>query len=226
MNRLFLYLLMGFLPISIAWSGEQQSSPQSITINTADEGVVDALMHKRGNHAVVLAYGAIFNKESWQGLVKTLSDKGFTTLALDFRGYGRSKPGTNSDALYEDILASVRYLRQYGAVIVSVVGASMGGAAAAHAVVNAKAGEIDQLILLSPVSIAQPKRLKSDILFIASRNEPMVGSIKAMSGKAPASKKLVLLVGRAHAQHIFNTDQSEKLTSEVIHFLVEADTND
>jgi dienelactone hydrolase len=63
--------------------------------------------------------------------------------------------GSDSRALFEDVLAAVRYLRSQGVRRVAVLGASMGGGgAAAEADVRAAPGEIDRAILLSPVPIA------------------------------------------------------------------------
>ena len=162
----------------------------------------------------MLGHGAVFNKESWSTFAEELAAKGFTVLAIDFRGYGKSEPGTNRNALYEDILGAVRYLREQRASKVSVIGASMGGNAAAKASVAAKTDEIDKLVLLSPAGIDQPGSLRGDKLFIASKNESMASDIKAMFEKAPDPKRIVLLEGAAHAQHIFKTSQAKQLTKD------------
>ena len=39
--------------------------------------------------------------------------------------------------------------------------------------------------------------------------------------RAPEPKQLVILEGSAHAQHIFNTDQGERLMREILRFLTE-----
>ena len=76
-------------------------------------------------------------------------------MAIDFRGYGKSTAGAAKEARFEDILAAVRYLRGLGVRRVAVVGASMGGGAAAEAATRAP-GDIDRLVLLSPVPIEHP----------------------------------------------------------------------
>jgi alpha-beta hydrolase superfamily lysophospholipase len=176
-------------------------------------------MYGEGDHAVVLAHGAIFNKESWDTLARLLSSKGLKVLAIDFRGYGKSKAGSKGRALYEDILAAVRYLHREGSKRVSVIGGSMGGGATAQAAVEAYEGEIDRLIFLSPAPIQNPDLIKGNKLFIASEDERLVSRIKKQYKNAPEPKKLVLLKGSAHAQHIFKTDQSEQLTKLILEFL-------
>jgi esterase/lipase len=59
--------------------------------------------------------------------------RGHQVLAIDFSGYGRFTAGADSHALFEDVLAEVRYLHSHGVARVSVLGASMGGGAVAEA---------------------------------------------------------------------------------------------
>lgn len=94
-----------------------------------------------------------------------------------------------------------------------------GGGAAAEAAVKASEGEIDRLILLSPVPTQNPDLIKGSKLFIASEDEKPVSRVKEQHKNAPEPKKLVLLKGSAHAQHIFKTDQSEQLTGLILEFL-------
>src|SRR5262249_21664923 len=150
---------------------------------------------------------------------KELAGRGHQVLAIDFRGYGKSTPGAVKEARFEDILAAVRYLRGRGAGQVTVVGASMGGGAAAEAATGAAAGGIDRLIPLSPAPIEHPERIGGRKLFIASAREPSVERVKEQYEHAPEPKQLLLLPGTAHAQHIFATDQAERLTTAIDDFV-------
>ena len=217
MKTRLILLLCSTLVHQTLWAAE--SGGLDVSFETADQGLVHALLYKNGDSAVVLAHGAVFNKESWKPFRSALSDSGLTVLALDFRGYGKSLAGTRPDALYEDILAAVRYLKRNGAGRVSVLGASMGGGAAAQAAVHSVAGEIDKLVLLSPVPIGHPERMHANSLFIASRGEGLVSGIQAQFDRAPEPKRLVLLDGSAHAQHIFKTEQAAELTRVIVDFL-------
>ena len=74
-------------------------------------------------------------------------------------------------------------------------------------------------MLLSPAPVATPERVGGDKLVVASEHEPAVDRIKALYEKMPEPKRLVLLPGTAHAQHIFATEQGERLTATITDFL-------
>ena len=198
---------------------------------TDDGGVVYADLYGRGERGVVLAHGGRFTKESWTEQAQVLSEAGFWTLAIDFRGRGQSRSGSGAasgdDGAYYDVLAAVRYLRRRGAQRVSVVGASFGGEAAARASVEAALGEIDRIVLIAHSPISEPEHIKGRKLFITSRDDfsgsgtLRLPSIRDQYERAPDPKELVILDGSAHAQHMFSTDQGPCLLSEILRFLSE-----
>ncbi len=116
--------------------------PEQVEFTTADGGRISADWYPGGKRAVILAHGAIFNKESWRAQAKQLVSAGISVLAINFRGYGKSIAGKNKSALEEDVLGAVNYLNELGYDTVSVLGASMGGDACARAAVKAPAGKI------------------------------------------------------------------------------------
>src|SRR4051794_26133383 len=100
------------------------SAQQRIVFPAEDGGRVCADLYGRGAHAVVLAHGGRFNKESWRDQAAALVSKGFRVLAIDFRGFGCSTGPGQADfdnAPFEnDVLAAVRYLKAHAATGVSV----------------------------------------------------------------------------------------------------------
>lgn len=200
-----------------------QPAPRQVSFETADGATIVAEVYGQGTDAVVLAHGAAFNKESWKALAQDLARGGHLVVAIDFRGYGASTQGREDKALYQDVLAAVRYARAQGAKTVGVLGASMGGGASARAAVAARAGEIDRLMLLAAVAIEHPENMKAGrFLFVASRDEPMAPSVAGQFERAPEPKRMEWLDGSAHAQHVFKTGQAAKLTALVIEFFAPA----
>jgi len=206
-------------------------APRSVSFPTDDGGSVDADEYGAGERAVVLAHGARFQKGSWAKEAAAFAKGGLRVLAIDFRGYGRSKPGTSppgsEEGLALDVLAAVRYLRASGAKRVSVVGGSMGGGAAAQAAVECRPVEIDGLVLLAHSPIAHPEKLQGRKLFVVARDDTdgsghrRLDRIREQYDKAPDPKQLLVLDGSAHAQFLFATDQGPQLTSEILRFLNE-----
>lgn len=200
----------------------------TVSFPTDDGGLVYADVYGRGDRAVVLAHGGQFNKESWKQQAQTLVAAKFRVLALDFRGYGKSRGPGDADPmdapLYLDVLAAVRYLRKTGATRVSVVGASMGGWAAGDASIASQPGEIDRLVFLGSAPSGPANKLKSPSLFIVARNDtsgdgPRLPAIREQYEKAPKPKELIILDGFAHAQFLFQTDQADRVMREILHFL-------
>ena len=215
MLRLFFWILL-------IWPNTHVFA-QEVHFTTADNAKIYAEYQQRGSHAVLLAHGAIFNKESWEKFAQHLLAKNYTVLAIDFRGYGKSTQGRMARALEEDILAGVQFLKTRSHIKkITVLGASMGGAAAAKANIKANKNSIDQLILLSPANTYPPEKLQGQLLFIASAEEYLAPAIKTAYAKAPQPKTLQLIPGSAHAQHIFKTPQAAHLTAIILQFLQQA----
>ena len=177
---------------------------------------------------IVLAHGGRFNKESWATQARTLAEAGFRVLALDFRGYGKSRGPGDSDPmdapLHLDVLAAVRYLRQTGTKRVSVIGGSMGGGAAGDASIASRPGEIDRLVFLGAAPNGPADKLKSPALFIVARDDasadgPRLPRIREQYERAPQPSELIILDGSAHAQFLFQTDQGERVMREILRFL-------
>jgi pimeloyl-ACP methyl ester carboxylesterase len=200
-----------------------------VSFPTEDGGKVCADLYGRGARGVVLAHGGRFNKESWRSQANLLASKGFSVLAIDFRGVGCSMgPGQGDfdNAPFEnDVLAGVRYLKAHGAKTVSVVGGSFGGGAAGDASIKSARGEIDRIVFLGAAPNLPAEKLKSRALFIVARDDsngagPRLPGIRAQYEKTPGQKELIVLEGSAHAQFLFQTDESDRVMQEILRFLL------
>jgi len=211
------------------------SAQEHVSFPTQDGGFIYADLYGTGDRGVVLAHGGRFNKESWAKQARVLEKAGFRVLAIDFRGYGQSRGPGQADPLgaplHFDVLAAVRYLRKTGAKTVSVVGGSMGGGAAGDASIIAEPGEIERLVFIGCGGSDQPDKMKGRMLFIISRDDlgsgdiPRLPRVREQYAQAPGPKELIILEGSAHAQYIFETDQGERLMSEILRFLSDRQEN-
>jgi pimeloyl-ACP methyl ester carboxylesterase len=201
---------------------------QTVSFPTEDGGTIYADLYGKGDRAVVLVHGGQFNKESWQKQAGVLMGAGFHVLAIDMRGYGKSRgPGDSApmDApMYLDVLAAVRYMRAAGAKTVSIVGGSMGGGAAGAASIASRPGEIDRIVFLGASPDGSADKLKSATLFIVAKDDanedgPRLPGIRAQYEKAPQPKELMIVEGSAHAQFLFQTDQADRVMNAILRFL-------
>jgi pimeloyl-ACP methyl ester carboxylesterase len=203
-------------------------TPEHVSFVTEDGGLIYADIYGNGDRGVVLAHGGRFTKESWQPQAQSLARAGFRVLAFDFRGFGKSHGPGDSDMdtapMQLDVLAAVRYLRKNGAKTVAIVGGSFGGGAAVDAAIAAQPGEINGLVLLAADWNGPAERIKPPLLVIVARDDAndeglRLPRIRAWFDKAPQPKKLLVLEGSAHAQFLFQTDQSDRVMREVLQFL-------
>lgn len=192
-----------------------------VTFQAPDGGAIQALLYQPSGSSrggVVLAHGAAFNKESWADLAPQIAARGFTALALDFRGYGASKPGSaGPQAREQDVLGAIHYLKSKGEKRIALIGGSMGGGAVLDAAASGQAGEIGLIIGLSPANPRQPQNVKAGRIVVAyGEKEPGAAAIKRNMEALPGNKEIKALPTDSHAQNIFKTDQDPALTKLIL----------
>ncbi len=205
------------------------TGPRSIAIPMPDGGPLQADVYGSGERTVVLAHGGRFDRSSWKPQAEALTAAGFRVVAIDFRPAVESRAGRETPCLYDagclakDVLAAVRYLRESAAKTIAVVGASLGGGAAAQAAIDAP-GAINRVVLIAHMEVDRPEKLAVPALFILARDDasgsgPRLPGIREQYRKATGPKELVLLDGGAHAQFLFATPQGDRLMREILQFV-------
>lgn len=198
---------------------EPAESPAIVEYRTSDNVRIEAaLFETDATRAVVLAHGAVFNKESWYPLARRLRNEGVTVLSINFRGYGGSETATRQGDLHLDVLGAVKYLADAGYDHVALVGGSMGAGAILRAMEARTPAEADRIVILAGAGppIRSEKIVK---LFIATEGDPIGSAMRETYATSSDPKTLSLLEGSAHAQHIFKTDQGEELTRRIVQFV-------
>jgi dienelactone hydrolase len=196
------------------------AEPSEVRFPTPDGQTRVALLYAGGPHAVVLAHGGVFDKESWSEQAAALVDAGLTALAFDFRGYGEG-PGEPTYGLpgkENDVLGAIAYLDDAGYERISVVGGSMGGQFSIAAA--AASDRIDRLVLLAPGGAEHAADIRArSILFITSENDRLRAEVDRAYRAAPEPKRIEIVPGDAHAQHLFATDQGPAVTELIVAFV-------
>ena len=205
---------------------------QTITISLPDgHSSIQVDVYGSGDRGLVLAHGGRFGKESWSPQAQILAQKGFTVLAVQFRGDKKNADGsTSAEGAYEDntadVLAAVRYLHSKGVRSVSAIGASLGGDAVGDADAQSNPGEFDRVVFLGSEGGSHPEMLKGRKLYLVARDDtsgdgPGLPGIKAHYAQAPQPKKLIVVNGSAHAQYLFGTDQGPHVLNEIVKFITQ-----
>jgi non-heme chloroperoxidase len=107
---------------------------------------------------IVLVHGFPFNGRIFDAQTTELSERGYRTVTIDLRGFGRSDKtwaGNDYDTWAKDIRTVIETLDLRDAAL---VGFSMGGAVAAHYAATQTDGRVTKLILLAAAApIAAPR---------------------------------------------------------------------
>lgn len=177
-----------------------------------DTGAGEALVWGEGSYGVLLAHGAAFDAASWTDQALEIAALGTTVLALE-------------DISAEGITAGVAYLQEeVGVDEVALVGGSA-GADAILRLLGDQPDLPDQLITLSANSAVEglgeyPK------LFIASEEESVADASTTMAeaGFGPDDEALIL-PGSAHAQNLFDSEQSDAVLEAMLQRIQEFGTS-
>ncbi len=137
---------------------EQTQKPSNDIEFTTIDGVTikGTFLEGNSNSAVLLLHELGKDRTEYNAFVQKLNEKGFTTLAIDFRGHGESgldyKEFTNDDwqGLLNDVDSAVKYIRRTDKDVndITIIGASIGAnAALIHA---SQDNTVNQVVLFSP----------------------------------------------------------------------------
>jgi alpha-beta hydrolase superfamily lysophospholipase len=197
----------------------QNNDFELVHFKTEDGGNIEAALFTSNSKKIIIyAHGAIFNKESWYFLAEEFQKQNVAGISIDFRGYGNSKSGRTNNKLY-DILGAINYAKINGYANINIIGGSMGGAAVLSAL-DQNDGNIDKVVLMAPAGGPPLKSDKINKLFIVSKNEGMMNSVVKIYKASANPKKLKEYSGTSHAQHLFNSKQADKVTRQLISFIV------
>jgi pimeloyl-ACP methyl ester carboxylesterase len=201
-----------------------ESGPREVTFETDDGITLSGTLFGDGEIAAVLSHMRPSDQTAWHAFARTLADNGYTALAYDFRGYGKSGGTQELGKIDRDVRAAAAYLRAQGATRIVLIGASMGGTASAK--IAASIGAQGLIVLSSPQSFQGLTVSADDLslagmpsLWVSSRGDPVAREVEAMHAGASEPKSFHVYEGIAHGTDIFNTPDGVDLGQRVVDFL-------
>lgn len=147
MKRLVFLLV---LSIFIIGCFHISNGPRDVELKTEDGLKIAGVMNGNStDKAIIFLHMVNGKKEDWNELNKWISDRGYSTLAIDFRGHGKSEGKADDfSKMVLDVKAAKEYLKDKGYENIYIAGASIGANVGFRYV--ASDPEIKKVILFSP----------------------------------------------------------------------------
>lgn len=206
----------------------------------ATDGVLlDGAVLGGGDVGVVLAHEALGDLCRWVPFADVLSQEGFRVLVFDYRGFGLSaKVSGKREARFDaDVLGAMTELRRRGAKKIVLGGASLGGAVVVTAAASARPAPAGVVSISAPntaflrgggypAAVLNPTaaaaRVRSPMLFLASKDDPFVPSrfTRALYRAATVKdKRLVVLTGTSHGISLVGDEGGSKEHDLILEFI-------
>lgn len=220
MKFVFIALLVMLLVGCVVQKGDEMTG-----FLTSKDGTNIAYDFWQGNKempGVLLVHQLPASKESWSVFVPELTSRGYSVLAIDYRGRGQSSGKLQTFQDFQnialDVDAGIDFLKTKGVKSVIVIGASIG---ANHALLAAiQSSEVTLAVLLSPgldyrgvKTESATSKLTKPLLVVASEDDAYSSmSAKKLYELAKGEKELKMFDTAGHGTDMF----SEQELSQVI----------
>jgi pimeloyl-ACP methyl ester carboxylesterase len=237
-SALALLVVLGALATACGGSKEPSAPPSgstAVSFASADGVTLEGRLFGGGEIGVVLSHMLPADQTSWWGFADQLAGEGYLVLTYDFRGYcpggdaGCSKGEKNIDAIWQDVLGAIDFIRSQGAQRVVLAGASMGGTASL--VAAAQPGvDVGAVVTLSAPTSIEGLTADAEVLthvavaklFIAGAGDGQAAdSAQTLYDQSPPPKRLEILATGDHGTDILDGNQSGPARSLIIDFLAQ-----
>lgn len=197
--------------------------PTEVTFTTTDGVTLSGTLYGAGATAVVFSHMSDGPRSEWRDLPELMAERGYMTLAYDFRGRGTSGGEFSPPASPDDVRAAVAFVRERGARSVALVGASMG------AMASAKAAATDRpacLVFVAgttswnglDVTDADVAANDAPKLFISSDEDTYINETLHLYEAASPPKEKYIYPGGAHGTNLFES-QGDDFPRRIIAFI-------
>jgi len=183
--------------------------------------------------AVILAHQLNSSHFEWRPFAELLAQNGYTALAFDFRGQGRSPGVLDYSSVGVDVHAAIQYLNRHGYDRIVCMGASMGGSGCLAAAMDSS---LEGLVNLSgPMNIPRTRlvtdedlaNLVTPKLFMIAKGDTIpdwptfVSDFEEMYEKSAEPKELILYPGQAHGTGLLRDEFGEEVLTKSLDFLTD-----
>lgn len=176
-----IFILALILLVIIMVSIQISKNKEQTSLITDDGYTLSYEFHKVSDKGVILVHMLNRDKRDYEDLTNELNKVGFSTIAIDLRGHGKSSGNLKSfkDEDYQDmkydLKAAKNFLVTKGVNRISIVGASIGANLALNYAANS---DIKRIVLLSPgenfhsvETLEIAKYYKDSMLLVASKDD-------------------------------------------------------
>ena len=202
---------------------------ENVYIVVDDEVILNGrLFGPQNEPLVILSHMRPNDQTAWFAFAQELAGDGYAALTFNFRGYGDSTGDQDFDALDDDLLAVIRYMRDRGKTRIFLVGASMG---ATTSLVVAAQEDVAAVVALSPPArfgdqdaLAAVPDLRVPKLLLASEGDAPALSFAELVAAAAEPKEQELYEGNAHGTDLLQTGKNENadaVRARILRFLEE-----
>lgn len=202
---------------------------EEVTFTTEDEINIAGTLFGEGEIVVLLLHmgKAGATQKSWHPFARLVAERGFSVLAIDFRGCGKSEGTRTLRLLINDARAAVEFLRQRGFDRFICMGASMGGTTCMRLALEV---DLEGLgVLASTMSLGDPTQVSErDLaqltmpkLFVVGEWDyiDVVIEMDKMYQAAGQPKEMVSYGNAAHGTDLFLSPYGDDLRQQLLDFL-------
>ncbi|MFH1592697.1 MAG: alpha/beta fold hydrolase [Candidatus Woesearchaeota archaeon] len=225
--RLFWVLIVVFVVIMINGCGPNQKSDtgggenmihEDVSFETEDGVKIVGDLYKGGEKWIILLHMYTVTKKSWEDFAEELQEKGYSVLAIDFRGHGESDLEYDdfNEQDFNNMLLDAKGAKDFlGKSKNVVMGASIGANIAIKF-----ANDVDGAVALSPAFNYKGISTRDDasgvskpvLIVVSDEDTQSVGDSRELNGLISGSK-LEVYSGKGHGTNMLDRETKDMVLS-------------
>lgn len=215
MKLLFIFLV-AIIFISGCGTGGDNMDHEDISFQTEDGVNIKGDFYKGGDKGIILLHMFTVTKQTWKGFAQELKEKGYSVLAIDFRGHGTSDLDYSDfgEQDFNNMILDVRGAKEFlGKEKNVVMGASIGANIALKF-----ANEVDGAVALSPAFNYKGIETKEDaseinkpvLIVVSDEDTQSVGDSKELN-KIISESELEVYSGKGHGTKMLDRETKDRI---------------